>query len=377
VGDVRVLKFQSTPLREGRRRAPAVMFYAYTSFNPRPCARGDMNCDIPLAAVDAFQSTPLREGRLFPCVDVVLRVVSIHAPARGATSAWSALDRLARFNPRPCARGDGHSIGFIIPSKLFQSTPLREGRRSPLCWYQKPSPFQSTPLREGRQRRPDRRPPTGVFQSTPLREGRRGTLDFLIGDFIVSIHAPARGATLCYTKQSQDGRFNPRPCARGDVDWAVPPPLPPFQSTPLREGRHHPGRGTPGNPWFQSTPLREGRRGGRFPVSRRRKFQSTPLREGRLDEAIHELIQVDTFQSTPLREGRPPSCSCPARPGACFNPRPCARGDEKSADAYGFGEVSIHAPARGATGSSFPGISRPMLRFNPRPCARGDWKHGH
>jgi len=79
-----------------------------------------------------------------------------------------------------------------------------------------------------------------------------------------------------------------------------------------------------------------------------REFQSTPLREGRRDSDSEEGAK-EVFQSTPLREGR-----------------------HQHDDGVRFvSDVSIHAPARGATaarrktGTHEPG-------FNPRPCARGD-----
>jgi len=56
------------------------------------------------------------------------------------------------------------------------------------------------------------------------------------------------------------------------------------------------------------------------------------------------------FQSTPLREGRPIEISGPVE-YACFNPRPCARGDGPHSTHLRQRDVSIHAPARGATGS--------------------------
>ena len=56
------------------------------SFNPRPCARGDLFSPRHYLHLHLFQSTPLREGRLSyffaPFLDFI---VSIHAPARGAT----------------------------------------------------------------------------------------------------------------------------------------------------------------------------------------------------------------------------------------------------------------------------------------------------
>ena len=56
-----------------------------------------------------------------------------------------------------------------------------------------------------------------TFQSTPLREGRLSNLKNDIKESRISIHAPARGATgiSCVNIRGKDN-FNPRPCARGD-----------------------------------------------------------------------------------------------------------------------------------------------------------------
>jgi len=99
-----------------------------------------------------------------------------------------------------------------------------------------------------------------------------------------------------------------------------------FQSTPLREGRRY--IDVDGNEsWmFQSTPLREGRRIASYISDDDFAFQSTPLREGRqrLSKAYKEGLM---FQSTPLREGRRNNLEHGVVIN-CFNPRPCARGDQ-------------------------------------------------
>ena len=99
-------------------------------------------------------------------------LISIHAPARGATGPA----RRSRPNP------------------LFQFTPLREGRRT---------------LLPGAGRR-------DYFNSRPCERGDKDTRD-IKALFDISIHAPARGATRVQ-------RFKPF--------------QPKFQFTPLREGRH-------------------------------------------------------------------------------------------------------------------------------------------
>ena len=100
-------------------------------------------------------------------------MVSIHAPARGATQP------------------DFNRMRF----GLFQSTPLHEGRHVSIGSIQGARVFQSTPLHEGRPRSPEHH----------------------ITFFTVSIHAPARGATWAFHPCSTPGiSFNPRPCTRGD-----------------------------------------------------------------------------------------------------------------------------------------------------------------
>ncbi len=103
------------------------------SFNPRPCGRGDNIGVFWGLMFIKFQSTPLREGRLInfsgPGGEAT---VSIHAPAGGATvegdftSATQIMFQSTplregrppspvtpstrpRFNPRPCGRGDDRS----------------------------------------------------------------------------------------------------------------------------------------------------------------------------------------------------------------------------------------------------------------------------
>ena len=77
-------------------------------FNSRPCERGDFAMRLLILFSNLFQFTPLREGRLFRwnMLDEELNV-SIHAPARGATSP---------------------SVPSISRVSKFQFTPLREGR---------------------------------------------------------------------------------------------------------------------------------------------------------------------------------------------------------------------------------------------------------
>ncbi len=190
------------------------------------------------------------------------------------------------FNSRPCERGDGAIKRFAPPESLFQFTPLREGRPSR-------SAAVSTPSRS-------------CFNSRPCERGD-GDQGGLYSRRRVSIHAPARGATVRGAGRGSRGRrsFNSRPCERGDAAWMLLMRIVlGFQFTPLREGRpcygavsqveqavsiHAPARG--------ATPLSSASRCSSC------VFQFTPLREGRLQLSA------------------PSSCQY------SFNSRPCERGD--------------------------------------------------
>ena len=255
-----------------------------------------------------FQFTPLREGRLHRC--------------RGR-----CLPRY--FNSRPCERGDYARGGNYDKSSKFQFTPLREGRPVEAVDHQREVLFQFTPLREGRQSCKIFLFLPFVFQFTPLREGRRFNVGELVPIFVISIHAPARGAT----------------------------------------------KAPQGASCFRFV------------------FQFTPLREGRLPITMSQVVQQSQFQFTPLREGRHfRHFSIQYR--CHFNSRPCERGDGSNLPVYAMDEISIHAPARGATllaagrlaqllifqftplregrRTAAAGPVRQSCNFNSRPCERGD-----
>ena len=128
-GRLLFLLFQSTPPRGGRRDYIAV-FVPWFCFNPRPRAGGDLGLSDVRKLYDEFQSTPPRGGRLWlhriPWMTFFVSIhapargattgsnftledcnVSIHAPARGATLRGVELTlEQVRFNPRPRAGGD-------------------------------------------------------------------------------------------------------------------------------------------------------------------------------------------------------------------------------------------------------------------------------
>jgi len=170
-----------------------------------------------------------------------------------------------------------------------------------------------------------------------------------------------------------------------------------FQSTPPRRGRrirlvhgscqdtvsiHAPAQGA-------TWPCLQGSlRGGRFnprpraggdtsravPPACWGEFQSTPPRRGRR-VLIADMTPLSTFQSTPPRRGRH------KRSGSliCYVQvsihAPAQGATRIHLHRGGHGRVSIHAPAQGAT-HCVP--ERWVLRhcFNPRPRAGGDWRTG-
>ena len=99
--------------------------------------------------------------------------------------------------------------------------------------------FQFTPLREGRQAaRPGTADDTR-FQFTPLREGRPAT-EAKLQPWLISIHAPPRGATISGTSGERFYTISIHAPPRGATLRAktLTEICNLFQFTPLREGRH-------------------------------------------------------------------------------------------------------------------------------------------
>ena len=233
------IKFQFTPLREGRRKAgkfpSAAILFQFTPLregrqNSRRENSKEEGISIhapPRGATlmarvfepdGVFQFTPLREGRrLCRCTrttrsnfnsrpsargdvyDVLhipgLGFISIHAPPRGATAAallGCAVQRHISIHAPP--RGATAAAAQLLGHQQFQFTPLREGRQSRLAGFFVPTVFQFTPLREGR-RAPEAASAAGKdFNSRPSARGDvHGQQLRLLAD--ISIHAPPRGAT--------------------------------------------------------------------------------------------------------------------------------------------------------------------------------------
>ena len=138
-----------------------------------------------------FQSTRPRGARHAPAPCLAVIFVSIHAPARGATASPSFARFLFRFNPR---------------------------------------------ARAGRDSRYQPHAVLGRFQSTRPR-GARHAENATSGVGVVSIHAPARGATSVGPGPFYPASFNPRARAGRDIRLSWIAACRSFQSTRPRGAR--------------------------------------------------------------------------------------------------------------------------------------------
>ena len=167
--------------------------------------------------------------------------ISIHAPARGASGFHLHTSHISfYFNSRPCERGfyrwyepnrkrdlisihapaRGASVMCRVLTKLkreFQFTPLREGLLNSIIFSSYPVNFNSRPCERGFAEAEHciighpisiHAPARGasisfccdmvvvcLFQFTPLREGLPDLCCCRCPNLCISIHAPARGAS--------------------------------------------------------------------------------------------------------------------------------------------------------------------------------------
>ena len=138
-------------------------------------------------------------------------MISIHAPARGATAIWAILHCKVKFQST-LPRGERQDASMTdVSTWQFQSTLPRGERRT--------LPFSSPHAHQISIHAPARGA-TSVkcfvirmvkFQSTLPRGERLITANKLIRSFAISIHAPARGATnIVHYHMRRILHFNPR-----------------------------------------------------------------------------------------------------------------------------------------------------------------------
>jgi len=248
-------------------------------------------------------------------------------PRTGGDPLFNSLTMLKScFNPRPRTGGDIDTASTTNVAVGFNPRPRTGG--DDLQWGLFPDPLVSihAPAR-GATRRNSFAVIPYQFQSTPPHGGRRKTVYSFLYIVHVSIHAPARGRQL--RAELADMRAE-------------------FQSTPPHGGR------LDGSPFVVIILL----------------FQSTPPHGGRLIKAIPECPAHGVSIHAPAR-GATSLRACHKRNKLVSIHAP-ARGATKDflciPVVY---TVSIHAPARGATFFSWQ-IWRGCCCFNPRPRTGGD-----
>ena len=195
------------------------------------------------------------------------------------------------FNSRPSARGDRR--GRLPLQKLlnFKSRPSARGDYPEHLHCAGGFDFNSRPSARGDLPLCAVTRPTQIFQFTPLREGRRRKERCRTSRFWISIHAPPRGATCWeHTTHFTPRDFNSRPSARGDRKIKViDDPNELFQFTPLREGRQYivSCKWFPEN--FNSRPSARGD-GKRYAISANLLFN--PYKSAWLNNSATQFVEI-------------------------------------------------------------------------------------
>ena len=192
----------------------------------------------------------------------------------------------------------------------------------------------------------------------------------------ISIHAPMRGATPIFDKSIKQlafqstppcgGRhticklktiaryFNPRPRAGGDINcYYLPPYAVEFQSTPPCGGRPQQPLHRPPAPAFQSTPPCGGRLQPQHPPGFVAQFQSTPPCGGRLTREIKCDSPKPDFNPRPRAGGDIKEKENEIKKLEFQSTPPCGGRHGPDAASIIRCMISIHAPVRGATFTTF------------------------
>ncbi len=207
-----IVLFQSTLPRGERRRREAYGYYiqAFQSTLPRGERRVTVANDLKF--ITAFQSTlPRGERHHGTSMPFALRRISIHAPARGATSyldysAGCASD----FNPRSREGSDVFRSVFAILIAISIHAPARGATllfRKAVCTF---LISIHAPARGATENEIAENANSEISIHAPARGATCRKWLITINNPI-SIHAPARGATtLCINGDKVVLHFNPR-----------------------------------------------------------------------------------------------------------------------------------------------------------------------
>ncbi len=302
----RLLGFQST-LPRGERRLLGEQLLHEASFNPRSRAGSDWPmptgwrriCKVSIHA-------PARGATSWSWATTGITIVSIHAPARGATHRWRGpLSPSSCFNPRSRAGSDIWGCASSCGAWWFQSTLPRGERRleGSALW-----------------------PEYVVSIHAPAR-GATHSDWYGSDEELVSIHAPARGATILgaeFIKACMG--FNPRSRAGSDCSK---------RSTRCASCCFNPRSRAGSDDFLQAV------------VGQHQVSIHAPARGATL------FLAADGLSTTGFNPRSRAGSDAPMlRDTTClsgFNPRSRAGSDKSYLPGLQRDLVSIHAPARGAT----------------------------
>ena len=310
-----------------------------------------------------FQSTRSQGARR--CTVIVmahLGLVSIHAPARGATETIGADEAWAEVSIHAPARGATEAIAYRRRMSWFQSTRPHGARRSFRVDLGHPGEVSIHAPARGATSRIRKRILRQMFQSTRPHGARPAS-------------AARQPPERCFNPRARTGRdrarssttttsgcFNPR--ARTGRDTADPAPSSPYQE-------------------FQSTRPHGARPPGMVQGATAGVFQSTRPHGARLacltHVTSHGLVSIhapargatrgvpssrvsEWFQSTRPHGARHRSLRRTWMRRSSFNPRARTGRDISTRKGLGGALVSIHAPARGATALVIVGIALVMFQ---------------
>ena len=144
--------FQSTLPREERLQSRITQCWT-TYFNPRSREGSDRQFDSNIDHIFQFQSTlPRRERRFFQCLTLYCNIISIHAPAKGATYWYIWYTMFCYISIHAPAKGATRLLQDPYNFRLFQSTLPRGERRKLRPERPTLAQFQSTLPRGERPR---------------------------------------------------------------------------------------------------------------------------------------------------------------------------------------------------------------------------------
>ena len=167
-----VLRFQFTPLREGRLADADVVFQRFHEFQFTPLREGRPPAYTRIEMIQLFQFTPLREGRHFlPKKKISRGLISIHAPPRGATFCVNFLFKLVYFNSRPSARGDEIAEKQDMSAGISIHAPPRGATALSVQHQKRQVNFNSRPSARGDSPPASQMPCLRHFNSRPSARG--------------------------------------------------------------------------------------------------------------------------------------------------------------------------------------------------------------